>query len=285
MVFCYGGFVNNQSELATKKQAQICEDGYAVLYFKNTQHIKVIQDQIKSIFSFDPVEFHEQKIDDDSRLQLIKKAKDCIVERQLVKNLLLDNIEYFVALFGPDIDIQSDVYLRISRPNQEDDFIDWHRDTFYGNSHWELNFWFPIFPLETGAGLMVVKDSHLVPADNISLTEEKNLFRKKVTKGSLANELGFLYAPKSDDTMSKLDQTKIKLLTPDVGQAIIFFAHHIHRAQNFSHKTRISIDLRIKSMLAPTNTRPGYYQSLIKGDIAKYVEKIYSIEKRALCGN
>jgi len=265
--------------------AQICEDGYIILDFNNAECINQIQDEVKSMFGMNPVEFHAQKIIDNERLHFVKEAKDLIVKKSLVKNLLQANTDVFETLLGPDIDVQSDIYLRVSRPNQESDFIDWHRDTFYGNSHWELNLWFPVFPLEEGAGLVIADGSHLLPASNIRPLEEQNPFRKQVVKGSIANELGYLYAPKCDDTMLEIDPSKIKLLAPKVGQFVLFFAHCLHRAQNLSSKTRISIDVRIKHMLAPTNTKPGYYQSLTRSSIARYVEKIQFMEQGVSCGN
>ena len=42
---------------------------------------------------------------------LIKKAKDEIVHAGYVKNLLLANADYFTMLLGPDVDVQSGIYL------------------------------------------------------------------------------------------------------------------------------------------------------------------------------
>lgn len=267
-----------------RNNADIYQNGYVIVNFEHTKYLDEIQNLITSQFLSDPTQFHERTIDDESRLSLIKKTKDAIISKEIVKNLLLANSECFISLLGPDVDIQSEIYLRVSRPHREGDLIDWHRDTFYGNTPWELNFWLPVFPLAKGAGLMLVEGSHLVPADNVRHIEEKNEFRKKVIKGSTASELGFQYAPKCDDTISNMDMSKVKLLTPKIGQAIFFFGHIIHRAQNFSNKTRVSIDVRIKHMLAPTTTKFGYYKPLMRGDIARCVEKIYSINE-VLCGN
>ncbi|MCX7121811.1 MAG: phytanoyl-CoA dioxygenase family protein [Gammaproteobacteria bacterium] len=263
----------------------IYKNGYAIIDFKKTNYINLIQDQINLLFFSDPAGFHKKSIDDNQRLFLIKKTLDCIVERNLVKNLLLDNKACITSLLGLDVDIQTGAYLRISRPNLEGDHIDWHRDTFYGNSNWELNFWFPVFPLEEGAGLKVIEGSHLLPPNNVRHVKEQNAFRKNVTKGSLANELGFQYAPKSEDAIEEMDQSKIKLLRPEVGQAVLFFGHMIHRAQNFSTKTRVSIDVRVKHMLAPTNTKAGYYQPLLRSDIVRCIEKMNLIAQGELCEN
>lgn len=75
------------------------------------------------------------------------------------------------------------------------------------------------------------------------------------------------------------------IISPKVGQAIFFFSHMIHRAQNNSDKTRISIDVRVKNMFAPTNTKPGCYQPLTRGCVAQYAEKMQKNEQEVLCGN
>ena len=253
------------------------ENGYATIAFAEVKPIDDIQKIVSQIFPCPPIELHKKPIDDNTRLALVKEAKDAIVKSGYVKQLLYDNAKLFMTLLGPDIDIQSDIYLRVSRPSLESDFIDWHRDTFYGNSYWELNFWVPIFPLSEGAGLMVVKGSHLTPSHNVQAVNDQNAFRSTVTKGSLANELGYLYAPKRDDTISNLDTSQITLLSPPCGQGILFFTHAAHRAHNASNETRISMDLRIRSMLAPTNTKPGYYQPLTRGVIASCVEKMMAM--------
>ena len=277
--------MRNEGELSKKKNFNLFENGYVILDFLERDYFDAMQEEIKSVFGFNPTLFHEQKMDDDHRLQLIKHTKDILVKKKYVKNCVLANTACFLPLLGPDIDIQSDMHLRVSRPQREEDFINWHRDTFYGNSHWELNFWMPIFPLEQGAGLLVVDRSHSSLAVNVRHIQEQNTFRKQVLKGSIANELGYQYAPKSDsviDAIAESDPSQIKLLAPKVGQAVLFFAHCVHRAQNLSSKTRVSIDVRIKHMLASTNTKPGYYEPLIRSDVAKYVEKMQFLEKEAL---
>lgn len=258
--------------------------GYTVVEFKNLENFYHIQEIIKSSFPCFPTEFHKESINDEQRLLLVKQARDKIIDKDLIKKLFLSNSEFLVKLLGPDIDIQSEIYLRVSRPNVESDFIDWHRDTFYGNSYWELNCWFPIFPLETSAGLMIIEGSHLEAASNVHSIDDKNSFRSKVKKGSLANELGYLYAPKSDDTISKLDPDRIKLLTPELGQCVLFFTHAAHRAHNSSTITRVSIDLRIKNMFAPTNTRPGYFKPLLRSVITNCVEKMIAMNSNVVTG-
>jgi len=253
------------------------ENGYGIIHFKNIAPLLEIQNIITSQFPCVPTDFHQESFDDEKRLLLVKNTRDEITKSNLIKTLLGSNIDEFIKLFGPDIDVQSEAYLRVSRPNFEKDFIDWHRDTFYGNSYWELNFWFPIFPLREGAGLMIIQGSHLEAATNVHSIVDENNFRSKVTKGSLANELGYLYAPKTDDTIEKCDPSRIKMLTPELGQGVLFFTHAAHRAHNSSESTRITMDLRIRNMLSPTNTKEGYFQPLTRGVVASCVEKMIAL--------
>jgi hypothetical protein len=255
----------------------LSEKGYTIINFNDLKYLYAMQEIVNTIFPCVPTEFHHGHYEDEQRLNLVKQAKDQIVKNNLVKNFLLANADFLVKLLGPDIDIQSDIYLRLSRPNLEKDFIDWHRDTFYGNSYWELNFWFPIFPLHSGAGLMLVEGSHLTPATNVREMKDDDAFRSTVIKGSLANELGYLYAPKIDDTIAQCDPAKIKLLTPELGQGVLFFTHMVHRAHNASTHTRITADLRIKNMFSPTNTKAGYFQPLLRSAVTSCVEKMVAL--------
>lgn len=266
--------MNDNFDLLEEKSSEILRNGYVTVKFADNIIIKIIQENIRTVFGFDPTLFHQKNISEEDRLHLTKKAKDLVVQKELVRQLFLDNLKNFIPFVGLDIDIQSDIHLRISRPNQESDFVDWHRDTFNGNSYWELNVWFPIFPLEAGSGLSIVEASHLLPASNVRYIEDKNDFRKTVLKGSIANELGYVYAPKVDDVISQINFSQTKLLSPKVGEAIVFFGHAVHRAQNASDLTRVSVDIRIKNAFSPTNTKSGYYQPLARSTVAQYAEKM-----------
>ncbi|MDX2346790.1 MAG: phytanoyl-CoA dioxygenase family protein [Legionella sp.] len=253
------------------------ENGYMITDFNQSGYLLEIQEIITDTFSCNPLLIHKTDIDSHQRLLFMKKAKDIILKKQLIKKFLLDNLDSFTQMMGSDIDVQSDIHLRVSRPNIESDFIDWHRDTFYGNSLWEINVWIPIFPLETGAGLMLIPGSHLRSGNNVRTIQDENSFRKTVTKGSLANELGYTYASKTDDLITAEAPTCDTLLTPKFGQGIIFSGHTAHRACNNSSSTRISIDFRLKHMLAETNTKSGYYQPLIRSFITNCIERMIEV--------
>jgi hypothetical protein len=241
--------------------------GYTLGEFTNKKYLFEIQGLVKSAFPFNPVEWHMLPgLTNEQHVEQVKKAVDLIVDSRLVIKLIEANKDLFFPFTGPDLDIQTAPHLRVSRPETESDMVDWHRDSFYGSTPWELNIWFPIFPLEPGAGLRVLPGSHAIPSE-VRETVDPNEFRKTVEKGSTAHKIGFVYAPKTDDTIEAMKPGASVLNTPPYGSFVIFFGCAVHRAQNRSCKTRVSIDVRIKNSLAPTNTRPGYYQTLNNGTV------------------
>jgi hypothetical protein len=257
--------VINTSELELK--------GFTKVIFPNTNSITELQKLISSYFKTEILDWHVEDISQEEHVSLVKKITDEIVTSGSFIKVASDNLNLFTAIFGPDIDIQTVPHLRISRPKRESDLVNWHRDTFYGNSPWELNLWLPIFPLEEGAGLKLLPCSHRATSRNIRDELDPDEFRSTVKKGSTADQIGYIHSPKTDDTISNLKPGDIVTLTPKVGEAILFFGCMVHRAINQSPKTRISMDFRLKTALAPTGTRNGYYRSLCRGVIANCVQE------------
>ncbi len=257
----------------------IYNDGYWVVKLDCMDEIFQIQQIIKQIFFCEPEELHKLNISHDSYLELVNKTKNTIIDKQIIKKMLLRNSVYLTSLLGPDLDIQSDIHLRVSRPTVQEDLVGWHRDTFYGNSYWEINLWFPIYPLDDGAGLMLLEGSHHIPSKNIRALSDDSKLSKNPEKGSLANRIGYPYLPKTDDVISELDINKVKILKPNVGEVVFFFGYMVHKAQNFSSKTRVSIDLRIKNHFTPTNTARGYYQPLLRSEVGECIEKMASLNE------
>ena len=253
------------------------KDGFVVLPLLNKKPLlelqKIIRSFFHSVFHSEPDEWHKKNADQEAQIELVKKISDKISESGLTAELIESNIDYFVPLLGPDIDIQNIPHLRISRPMKESDLINWHRDTFYGNLPWEMNIWFPLFPLRRGAGLRILAGSHLGPSVNIREVKDLDPFRRTVTKGSLANQVGYLYSPKTDDTIANMKLSQTKLLSPKVGEIILFFGCAVHKAENTSKYTRISIDLRVRNAHTKTNTKANYYKPLSRGIIENCVSQ------------
>jgi len=240
-------------------------NGYFEIEFSQKSRLNDIQRSIESVFPCWPTEWHTQRACQDDHIALVKKAQDELARTDLVTTLVDGELNALLPLLGPDIDIQSIPLLRISRPSHESDFVDWHRDSFYGNLPHELNLWFPVYPLRPGAGLMLVEGSHVVPSRNIRVVSDDNEFRKTIEKGSVANKLGYAYSPKTDDAISNKDPRQIKLIAPPWGHGVVFFGCMVHRAQNQSDETRLSIDARLRNAYTRTEINPGYYKALCRG--------------------
>lgn len=251
-------------------------NGFIVLPLLNKKPLLKLQKVVRSFFDCEPDEWHNKNVNQDDHISLVKEITDKISESGLTAELIRSNVDTFIQLLGPDIDIQIVPHLRISRPQKESDLINWHRDTFYGNLPWEMNLWFPLFPLHSGAGLRILAGSHLKPSMNIREVKDTDPFRSTVIKGSLANQIGYLYSPKTDDTIANMKLSQAKLISPQVGAAILFFGYMVHKAENTSTHTRISIDLRIRNAHTKTNTKEGYYKPLSRGLIDRCVSQFLS---------
>jgi len=196
--------------------------------------------------------------------------------RQFVK----DNLAFFTSIFGADLDVQTNLYIRIARPNQAIDNIGIHRDTDYGNSAYELSLSLPLVSQVEGCGLNVIPKSHLFSDRNI-----KQFNRADVERGAPKNQMGFLYAPKE---ILDLDEQQLKCISLPFGSGLGFTLGLIHgQTVNNTHMTRWAIDFRVKNTFHPLtkNLKNGYYTPLNTSainDIAKDYYRINIDEKNTL---
>lgn len=251
------------------------KQGFIITPFRDTGPLESLQKYIKSRSPCDPVYLHELTWEKTSWLQFIESLTLELHRVDYIEQLIQKNIAIFSSLLGEDIDMQTHPHLRISRPKIAQDMVDWHRDSFYGNSAWELNIWIPIFQLGEGAGLLYAEGSHRIPSIDIQDAPQEHQHHV-IEKGSLENRLGFAYAPKSDATLRTLEAKTVKCLRPAVGECIVFFGCGLHRAMNESNITRLSLDLRLKQQHAPTNTKPGYFRAVHRGVVARVVQDFLS---------
>lgn len=249
------------------------EHGFVPITFRDARLMTSLKSVVAAFLPVAPDEWHTLNVAQDDWIRLTKQITDKVVETDIITELLRGNAEPFEQLFGPDVDVQRVPHVRMSRPDTESDLIDWHRDTFYGNTPWELNLWFPVFPLRDGAGLRLLPGSHRRGATGVRPVQDTDAFRRTVTKGSAANEIGYLYQPKTDDTIDRLTLEQTTLLAPKVGEAILFFGSTVHKAQNRSTHTRVSMDVRLRNMHAPTSTKPGYYRPLLRGPVQQSIDE------------
>lgn len=203
---------------------------------------------------------------DKFQFKVFKKINELKLHQQFVE----ENIDFFISMFGPDIDLQSNTYLRIARPGNELDNIGMHRDTDYGNSAFEVSLSLPLIDQRSGCGLNIVPKSHLFTDHRV---EQVN--RDDVEKGADKNTMGFLYAPKK---LIGLKGEQIKSIPLAFGNGLGFSLGLIHgQRKNTSDMTRWSIDFRLKNSFHPMtkNLKKGYYTNLQKSSISILAEAYY----------
>lgn len=246
------------------------KNGYAVVDLGQPDIISEIQSLVKQSLNLN--DFNDKSLDFETYAVKVKAAVDQMTKSEIVKKLLSTKKELITTLCGPDVDYQGMPHIRVSRPKAKTDVSGWHRDTFYGNSPYEINVWFPIFDLPKGAGLRFLPGSHRVPAKNVRPAEipAEVASQRKVEKGSVANQIGFLYAPQTEDLIVNMKPEADVLVAPKVGQAIVFFASSLHSgATGVEDGVRVSVDIRVRNCHAPTNTKPGFYVPLFRGLVAE----------------
>ncbi|MBA3660640.1 MAG: hypothetical protein H0W64_02835 [Gammaproteobacteria bacterium] len=226
---------------------QLLNDGFAFLKLNNYAALASLQNLVKQFLQFEPTHWHLHVNSQDKHHQLIVELSNRIAESNGLLHLTREHLPILIELCGPDIDVQKVPDLRITRPLQKKDIVNWHRDTFYEGSPWQLNLWLPIFELSKGAGLLLIPGSHRLPSLNI---------RKNLNTQHPSDMV--------DDAISDIKLEQVQLITPSVGEAVLFFGCAIHRAVNISKDTRLSIDIRFRS--AQISDRENeFYRPLCRG--------------------
>jgi len=198
------------------------------------------------------------------------------------RQFVLDNLAVFTALFGPDIDVQTNLYLRIARPSKETDNIGIHRDTDYGNSAYEVSLSLPLVSQVEGCGLNVIPQSHLFTQHNV-----RQFNREDVERGAPKNKMGFLYAPKE---ILGITDEQLHCISLPYGDGLGFSLGLIHgQKANKTNMTRWSIDFRIKNSFHPLtkNLKAGYYTPLKRSVVCEMGDEYYKLndsERETLIG-
>ncbi|MGD2179763.1 phytanoyl-CoA dioxygenase family protein [Lusitaniella coriacea] len=193
--------------------------------------------------------------------------------------IIKEQVGFLNNLLGRDINVQSQPYLRITRPKKPQDNIGYHRDTFYGGSPFELSILIPYVDVPVESALSVLSGSHLQPESDFPTTQIQN---EDVEKGSAKHQLGFLYAPKLIDPSCTVDMQPIPL---KLGEALIFNLATVHGSvENNGICSRWSSDIRVVNALAPVDLsmRPTYYEKLSRSIITEIAE-IYHNNESTTC--
>lgn len=197
---------------------------------------------------------------------------------QFSHKIITAQLELFKALLGPDLNIQSQPYLRITRPRKPQDNIGYHRDTFYGCSPFEISVLVPYANVPAEGSLAVLSGSHTRPESDFPTQQVQN---PEVEKGSARHQIGFLYAPKLIDPAYTTNMRPIPL---KLGEALVFSLATVHGSvENRGQTSRWSSDIRLVNALAPVSPslKPGYYQKLCRSAVTEIAEA-YSQSQSAI---
>ncbi|WP_455757107.1 hypothetical protein [Sulfurimonas sp.] len=256
------------------------KDGYIVQNLYSTQYIdsfrEIILDKLRNILNNKDITletFHDYVTDDNEKISIQYEINKMIWDERLHEQIIKDNINIYYDLIGKDLDIQTQPYLRIARPNSPQDNIGFHRDTFYGSSAYELSSVIPLVDLNEKSALMIEPGSHKKPPIPYTKIESET-----IKKGDVKNQLGFQYAPKIIDRDYKIDAIPIPL---KFKQILAFGLGTIHGQEvNSDSVTRWSIDVRVKNSFVDSGTKDGYYRNLTLSVVGETAKLYYENNKR-----
>lgn len=160
------------------------------------------------------------------------------------------NLPLFRVIIGVDLHVQNKPYLRVARPGRRDDNIDHHRDTFYGQSMYEVTIHLPFTALDARGALKFGSGSHIRSEAHYGIVPTEHAAWEK---GSRKHLMGFPYAPKRITADISRELVSVPLT---LGQAVMFPPSTIHGQQvNEMETTRVSIDFRLVNSFAPIKIR------------------------------
>ncbi len=247
-------------------EKEFIEKGYFVLDLNNMEYVKeasdLLQKHLQKITNNSEItlyNYHAFFEDNDKHYEMQFQMLQFFREQQFAQNIIQSNIDVYQFLLGPDLEIQTEPYLRITRPHKPKDNIGYHRDTFYGTGPGEISSVIPFINLSEKSTLSVVPKSHIIPDRFFKLNQVVNT---EVPKDSKRHKMGFLYAPKVMDPEIRNDVIPIPLKR---GQALVFMLSIIHGSEeNNTDYPRWSTDIRVRNSLTSLNEamKAGYYKPL-----------------------
>jgi hypothetical protein len=206
-------------------------------------------------------DYHRLKLDDARHTEIQFQLTTMYRQRDFARKIAEPNLSLLTTLAGGDLDIQTQPFLRITRPGRPQDNVGYHRDTFYGDSPWALNISVPFVDVPAEAALCMLSESHVWPEADVPFVQAQSA---DVTKGSVRHQLGFVYAPKLIDPEVT---AKVEPVALNLGHAVVFSGAIVHgTAANNDAACRWTSDVRFINALAPynENQRDGYYAPLCR---------------------
>lgn len=258
-----------------KDFSKFAEEGYIVQDLVNTLYLSTFKEfllnkliEITGYKNITLENFHEFIKNEKDKINIQFKLSEMIWKEKLHFKIIQDNIDLYYNLIGKDLDIQMKPHLRIARPHCPEDNVGFHRDTQYGNSAYEISNFIPLVDLDENSALQIEPASHkrgTIPYSKIP--------SKSVKKGSIENQLGYVYEEKRIDKNFKIKPNPIPL---KYKQLLIIGLGTIHGQEiNTSNITRWSIDIRVKNSFSQSNVKEDYYSTLSSSVVSDYARIYY----------
>ena len=215
-------------------------------------------------------------VNEDEAQNIRWKLTKIFWKEKYVEKICMDNIGIFKKILGPDLHIQSKPYLRIARPKIRTDNIGYHRDTYYGQSPYEVTFHIPLTDVTKSGSLKFVTQSHVKSEEYYKPQKETSLHKK----GSKEHMMGFPYAPIKME--KKKFENDLKAVPLKVGQGILFSPSTIHGQEiNNMLNTRFSFDLRLINSNAPVKFKKDLTPRGYKEINSSAIHQVYKLYNKA----
>lgn len=239
--------MNNLSEL----EQHFIDQGWMVIQLPDPEPIFAIRDsllqELRKLTGNHEITletYHQLAADDQKHTEIQVELSRLFRERQYGYKAIAAQADFFKAFLGPDVSVEKEPYLRITRPFKPQDNIGYHRDTSYGGSPFELSVLVPYVNLAPESSLSVLPGSHIRPDSDFPTRQVQSV---DIAKGSAKHKLGFPYSPKVLDPAYTQGMKPIPL---KVGEALIFCFSTIHGSvENQGIVTRWSSDIRVANSL------------------------------------
>ena len=128
---------------AYEKQFQ--ENGFFVLDLNDPALVEKaaesLEKHLQTITKNDKINlsnYHHFFENDEEHYQTQFEMLQFFRQQNMAQEIILSNMDVYQFILGPDLDIQTEPYLRITRPHKNKDNIGYHRDTFYGTGPGEI---------------------------------------------------------------------------------------------------------------------------------------------------
>lgn len=192
----------------------------------------------KRIKSFDELfnnlhKYIENKKLNSVRVKIISEINKDLKVKKIIYNMVKSYLDIIV---GNELAIQKTLNLSIQYPNDKSSLLDIHSDTFSGESPFQIVVWIPLVNVEKTKSMFIIPQKQSLEA----ISNLKN------------------YEYQGFNKIFKKYKSKAKWLKVNYGQVLIFTPNLLHgNIINKTKETRMSLNIRFKSLFSPYNNVKG----------------------------